>query len=186
MKHLHLIFKKIDYDDKEFQKIFSFYYLNSFPYGDADSMKTISSRVEGSKALLEDLRSSDLSLCVMDDDDYMFFTFFKKEKDGINLSYAFPNQLTRRLGTLYICLCFYKQMLEAFDYFGVNEIYGDIERVFKKANYRNWLKRHLKVRYEDNKDGGIDRCYFPKKEIKEHYEELQIKNNRNKLDNKTS
>ena len=71
-------------------------------------------------------------------------------------------------------------MIEAFDFFGVNEIYGDIERVFKKANYRNWLKRHLKVRYCDSQDGGIDRVYFPKDEIKKHYEELQIKNNRNK------
>jgi len=110
----------------------------------------------------------------------MFFTFFKKEKDGINLSYAFPNQATRRLGPLHVGLCFYKEMLEAFDFFGVNEIYGDIERVFKKSNYRNWLKRHLKVRYCDSEDDGIDRVYFPKDEIKKHYEELQIKNNRNK------
>lgn len=183
MKHLNPVLRKIDFDDKEFQKLFSFYYLKSFPYGDS-SMRTITSRLDGSKKLMETLKSSDLSLCVLDEDDYMFFTFFKKEKDGINLSYAFPNQATRRLGPLYVGLCFYEEMLEAFDFFGVNEIYGDIERVFKKDNYRNWLKRHLKVRYEDNKEGGIDRCYFPKKEIKKHYEELQIKNNRNKLDDK--
>lgn len=180
MKFIKLKLKKVDFDDKEFQRLFSFYYLKSFPYGDAASMKSMSSRIEGSKSLMDDLRDSDLSLCVLDEDDYMFFTFFKKEKDGINLSYAFPNQATRRLGPLYVGLCFYKEMLEAFDFFGVNEIYGDIERVFKKDNYRNWLKRHLKVRYEDNKEGGIDRCYFPKDEIKKHYEELQIKNNRNK------
>jgi hypothetical protein len=180
MKPLDLNIKNIDFEDKEFQKLFSFYYLKSFPYGDASSMKTIASRIEGSKSLLDDLRDSDLSLCVLDEDDYMFFTFFKKENDGINLSYGFPNQSTRRLGTLHLGLCIYKQMLEAFDFFGVNEIYGEIERVFKKANYRNWLKRHLKVRYCDSQDGGIDRVYFPKDEIKKHYEELQIKNNRNK------
>lgn len=184
MKHLDLVLKNIDFNDKEFKKLFSFYYLKSFPYGDSNSMKTISSRIKGANDLLEDLTLSDLSLCVLDEDDYMFFTFFKKEKDGINLSYAFPNQKTKRIGPLHASLCFYKQMLEAFDFFCVDEIYGDIERVFKKDNYRNWLKRHLKVRYEDNKEGGIDRCYFPKKEIQEHYEELQIKNNRNKLDNK--
>lgn len=180
MNYIDLILKDIDFDDKEFQRLFSFYYLNSFPYGDAAFMKTVASRIEGSKSLLDDLRDSDLSLCVLDEDDYMFFTFFKKEKDGINLSYAFPNQATRRLGPLHVGLCFYKQMLEAFDFFGVNEIYGEIERVFKKANYRNWLKRYLKVRYCDSQDGGIDRVYFPKDEIKKHYEELQIKNNRNK------
>lgn len=186
MKYLDLILKDIDFDDSEFQRLFSFYYLKSFPYGDSSSMKTIYSRIQGSKDLLNELRDSDLSLCVCDDDDYMFFTFFKKEKDGISLSYAFPNQDTRRLGHFYVALCFYKEMLKAFDYFGVDEIYGDIERVFKKDNYKNWLKRHLKVRYEENKQGGIDRCYFPKEQIKKHYEELQIKNNRNKLDNKTS
>ena len=180
MKHLDLILKNIDFNDKDFKRFFSFYYLNSFPYGDSASMRTISSRIKGSESLLDDLKDSDLSICVTDEDDYMFFTFFKKEKDGINLSYAFPNQETRRLGPLYVGLCFYKQMIEAFDFFGVNEIYGDIERVFKKANYRNWLKRHLKVRYCDSQDGGIDRVYFPKDEIKKHYEELQIKNNRNK------
>jgi hypothetical protein len=180
MKFIKLKLKKVDFDDKEFQRLFSFYYLKSFPYGDAASMKSMSSRIEGSKSLMDDLRDSDLSLCVLDKEEYMFFTFFKKEKDGINLSYAFPNQATRRLGPLHVGLCFYKEMLEAFDFFGVNEIYGDIERVFKKSNYRNWLKRHLKVRYCDSEDEGIDRVYFPKNEIKKHYEELQIKNNRNK------
>jgi len=180
MKFIKLKLKKVDFDDKEFQRLFSFYYLKSFPYGDAASMKSMSSRIEGSKSLMDDLRDSYLSLCVLDKEEYMFFTFFKKEKDGINLSYAFPNQATRRLGPLHVGLCFYKEMLEAFDFFGVNEIYGDIERVFKKSNYRNWLKRHLKVRYCDSEDDGIDRVYFPKDEIKKHYEELQIKNNRNK------
>jgi hypothetical protein len=180
MKFIKLKLKKVDFDDKEFQRLFSFYYLKSFPYGDAASMKSMSSRIEGSKSLMDDLRDSDLSLCVLDKEEYMFFTFFKKEKDGINLSYALPNQATRRLGPLHVGLCFYKEMLEAFDFFGVNEIYGDIERVFKKSNYRNWLKRHLKVRYCDSEDEGIDRVYFPKNEIKKHYEELQIKNNRNK------
>ena len=77
MKHLKPILRKIDFDDKEFQKLFSFYYLKSFPYGDSNSMKTICSRMKGANDLLDDLRGSDLSLCVLDEDDYMFFTFFK-------------------------------------------------------------------------------------------------------------
>ena len=168
---------RINFEDEEFRKLFSLYYLKSFPYGRVDSMKSISSRLNESKHLLDILKGSDLSIGTKDSKHQNFFTFFSKNNDSLNLKFAFPN-LHIKLTPRGVGLNFYKLLLYAYDFFSVSEIYGDIERVHKKNSYKKWLIRHLNCEYKEKTNEEFDKVFFYKEGVLKHYEELQAKSNR--------
>lgn len=168
--------EKVDFNNKSFNFLINLYFSRSIPYG--ESLSSLSSRSAESQNLIRNLKSCQLSLAsVLNDGEYAFFMFFKEEKKGLNLFFAFPNlskQITNKIKVISI----YKMLFEAFDFFKVDEIYGDIERVHKKNNYKNWLKRYLSVKYVENEGKEFDQVFFNKDKVKKHYEKLSISSSR--------
>jgi len=170
--------KTVDFQDALFKKLLFLYYINSFPYGEKNALKSIRSRKHEAENLISYLEECNLSLFVKDKQNTpLVYTFFIKEKDGINLKFVFPNH-SIQMGTKEMIIPFYQMLLEAFEFFKTNEIYGAIERIHKKNNYANWLKRYLAVKYVESNGEGYDKVYFNKDKVLKHYEQLQAASNR--------
>jgi len=166
--------EKIDFQDEDFRRLIKKYCLNSLPFSEIEEASSLSSRTAATEKYIKNtLTKSDVSICARSNrGEYLFFTFFKKGENRLNLSFAFPNQeLKQTISEMRVC--FYKLCLKAIKKTKIEKITGSIRRKNKKRAYEICLKRYGKaITYVENEGKGFDNVYLTKESILKHYEEL--------------
>ena len=177
----------VDFGDQESNNIIKKYCLHSAPFDQIHNFYSISCRDIASENFLDRLKEKcQLSIAAKSEEDYLFFTFFKKDKGGfIDLYFAMPNT-NLNLSADIMRHNFYSLCLYAIDHFSMDNIEGLIYRKNKKNSMKLFFKRYIKaMTYKENEDLPYDSVYLTKESILNHREKLQVQSNRNKLDDKT-
>jgi len=182
--------KEIDPDDNVFISLFEDYCLNSKPLPKThegslsrrlafigDYRKELCSK-EGEHLVIEDINGTPL-----------LFSFFSlsKDKDFVFLEFILPN--TRLVSTSNIIkyqTAFCESFIYVYKKTGLDLIKSDISRVCRKRALIKTLQRFVGAfTLIKNKKNEVTSVEVKKENVIKFYEKLQIKNNRNKLDDKT-
>ena len=182
--------RKINLSDEVFLSSFDEYCLSSKPFPRM-SEGSLSKRLFSIKELREELISSNqLRLSVSDSENKpVFFCFCTPNdtEDFVFLNFIFPNtSLVFRSNIIKYQTAFCECFLHVFKETNLNLVKSDLMRVFKKEALIKTLKRFASpfdlISDENNEICSVE---IKKENVIKFYEKLQIKNNRNKLDDKT-
>ena len=176
--------QKVNFNDDSSNIIIKKYCIESSPFESIDIHNSISFRDIASENFVKSLEDEcQLCICSVNaDGEYLFFAFFQKKYDYINLHFALPNT-SLKSSPIEMRDCFYDLCLHAIDYFDIEEIRGEVFRVSKKNSYKIFLKRYIKaITYQENEDLDHDLVYLNRESMLNHCEKLKIQSNRNKLD----
>ena len=191
--------KDVDFSDDSFLSAFERFCLISKPYKQMEK-GSLSLRKTYIKEYLEDLKTdSDYSSRSLDEDGKCLYYLFSIEKTDrktgkkcLEVTFCFPD-LNNRPSICEVTTAFYFLMLKHLEYSGCDLYKTSLLRKRKSKFFKEFIYRYFRaVEWEGGLPKKGNKVVIRKQKIKEEYkkeiikyEELQIKNNRNKLDDKT-